>query len=342
MSSIATEPTTQKDDGQPQIPVENPATGEVIGHVPDMSAAQIAELARRGRAAQPGWEALGYEGRAVVLKRMQRWLVDNADQVIATICSETGMTYEDAQIAELIYGAAAFGFWADKAPRYLADERIHSSSVFVKGKRLVLRYRPMGLIGVIGPWNYPLTNSFGDCIPALAAGNSVILKPSEVTPLTSLLLAQGLAESGLPDGVFAVATGRGGTGAAVIDEVDMIMSTGFHRHRAQGRGPRRRAPDTGIARARWQGPDDRARRCRHRAGSQPRRLLFDVQLRSNVHLYRALLRGGAGLRRVRREGHRKGACDPPGRTRRPRQRRRRVTDLPTASRNGAAPRRGSG
>ncbi|WP_373203160.1 aldehyde dehydrogenase family protein [Mycobacterium marinum] len=226
MSSIATEPTTQKDDGQPQIPVENPATGEVIGHVPDMSAAQIAELARRGRAAQPGWEALGYEGRAVVLKRMQRWLVDNADQVIATICSETGKTYEDAQIAELIYGAAAFGFWADKAPRYLADERIHSSSVFVKGKRLVLRYRPMGLIGVIGPWNYPLTNSFGDCIPALAAGNSVILKPSEVTPLTSLLLAQGLAESGLPDGVFAVATGRGGTGAAVIDEVDMIMFTG--------------------------------------------------------------------------------------------------------------------
>ncbi|EUA93891.1 aldehyde dehydrogenase family protein [Mycobacterium ulcerans str. Harvey] len=104
-----------------------------------------------------------------MLKRMQRWLVDNADQVIATICSETGKTYEDAQIAELIYGAAAFGFWADKAPRYLADERIHSSSVFVKGKRLVLRYRPMGLIGVIGPWNYPLTNSFGDCIPALAA-----------------------------------------------------------------------------------------------------------------------------------------------------------------------------
>ncbi|EUA93897.1 aldehyde dehydrogenase family protein [Mycobacterium ulcerans str. Harvey] len=167
MSSIATGPTMQKDDGQPQIPVENPATGEVIGHVPDMSAAQIAELAG-GPGRPTGLGGAGYEGRAVVLKRMQRWLVDNADQVIATICSETGKTYEDAQIAELIYGAAAFGFWADKAPRYLADERIHSSSVFVKGKRLVLRYRPMGLIGVIGPWNYPLTNSFGDCIPALA------------------------------------------------------------------------------------------------------------------------------------------------------------------------------
>lgn len=210
----------------PPIAVENPATGTVIGHVPDMTADEVAELARRGRAAQPGWEALGFEGRRRVLKRMQRWLVDNADRVIDTICSETGKAYEDAQIAELIYGAAAFGFWADKAPRYLADERVKSSSVFVKGKRLVLRYRPVGLVGVIGPWNYPLTNSFGDCIPALAAGNSVILKPSEITPLTSILLAEGLAECGLPKDVFAVATGLGATGAALIDEVDMIMFTG--------------------------------------------------------------------------------------------------------------------
>ena len=82
---------------------------------------------------------------------------------------------------------------------------------------------------MIGPWNYPLTNSFGDCIPALAAGNSVILKPSEVTPLTSLLLAEGLRECGLPDGVFQVATGRGATGAALIEQVDMIMFTGSTR-----------------------------------------------------------------------------------------------------------------
>jgi acyl-CoA reductase-like NAD-dependent aldehyde dehydrogenase len=103
---------------------------------------------------------------------------------------------------------------------------VKSAAIFVKGKRLVLRYRPLGLVGVIGPWNYPLTNSFGDCIPALAAGNSVILKPSEVTPLTSLLLADGLRECGLPDDVFQVATGRGPTGEALIDAVDMVMFTG--------------------------------------------------------------------------------------------------------------------
>src|SRR6202007_2493120 len=109
---------------------------------------------------------------------------------------------------------------------YLADERVKSSQLLVKGKKLIMRYRPLGLIGVIGPWNYPLTNSFGDCIPALMAGNSVILKPSEITPLTSLLLAEGLRECGLPENVFQVATGRGATGAAVVDEVDMIMFTG--------------------------------------------------------------------------------------------------------------------
>src|SRR5246127_36446 len=226
MASTATETSTNSEHGRTQIAVENPATGKVIGQVPDMSAQDVTELARRGRAAPPGWEALGFEGRAQILKRMQRWVIDNADRIITTICGETGKTYEDAQIAELSYGAAAFGFWAKQAPNYLADERVKSSSVFVTGKRLILRYRPVGLVGVIGPWNYPLTNSFGDCIPALAAGNSVILKPSEITPLTSLLLAEGLAECGLPEHVFAVATGRGATGAAVIDGVDMIMFTG--------------------------------------------------------------------------------------------------------------------
>jgi acyl-CoA reductase-like NAD-dependent aldehyde dehydrogenase len=208
------------------IPVENPATGDVIAHVPDMIAEEVAELARKGRAAQPEWEALGYEGRGRVLKRAQKWMSDNVESVIATICSETGKTYEDALIAEVLYGAAAFGFWADSAPEYLADRKVKSKAPFVKGKRLMLRYRPLGLIGVIGPWNYPLTNSFGDCIPALAAGNSVIIKPSETTPLTSLLMLEALRESGLPEHVYQVATGRGATGAAVIDEVDMIMFTG--------------------------------------------------------------------------------------------------------------------
>ncbi len=211
------------------IPVENPATGEIVATVPDLGADAVAKMAAQARAAQPGWEAFGFEGRARVLLRAQKWLMDNAEQVVSTIVSETGKTFEDASLAEIGYAGNAFGFWAKKAPNYLADERVKTSQKLVLGKKIILRYRPLGLIGVIGPWNYPLTNSFGDCIPALAAGNSVILKPSEITPLTSLLMAEGLRECGLPENVLQIATGRGETGAALVEEVDMIMFTGSTR-----------------------------------------------------------------------------------------------------------------
>jgi acyl-CoA reductase-like NAD-dependent aldehyde dehydrogenase len=217
------------DTDHAEIPVENPASGEIIATVPNLGAEQVAELARRGRAVQPAWDALGFEGRARILRRCQKWVTDHADRIVAMIVAETGKTAEDAQLAEIAYVANAFGFWAKHAAEYLADERVRSANPFVLGRKLVVRYRPVGLVGVIGPWNFPLTNSFGDCIPALAAGNSVILKPSEVTPLTSLLMAEMMDECGLPPDVFAVATGDGQTGAALVDEADFVMFTGSTR-----------------------------------------------------------------------------------------------------------------
>ncbi len=209
-----------------EIPVENPATGEVIAHVADLPADKVAELARVGRDAQPGWQALGFDGRAAVMRRMRRWLMDNGDDVAETLVAETGKTYEDANLIELLYTGGALSYWAKRAKGLLADESVRVSTLAVTGKKLVTRYEPLGLVGIIGPWNYPLVNSFGDAIPALMAGNSVILKPSEFTPLTSLKLAAGLEACGLPTGVFQVATGRGATGAALVDEADMIMFTG--------------------------------------------------------------------------------------------------------------------
>jgi acyl-CoA reductase-like NAD-dependent aldehyde dehydrogenase len=206
--------------------VENPATGEVIANLPEMTAEQVHELAVTGRAAQPAWEALGFEGRAKVMLRVQKWMSDNSERVFETVISETGKSWEDAMISDWSYTISAFGFWAKNAEKYLEDERVHSSAVLVKGKKLMVRYRPLGLVGVIGPWNYPLANSIGDCIPALMAGNSVIIKPSEITPLSSLLMLEALRECGMPDGVFQVATGKGATGAALIDDVDFIMFTG--------------------------------------------------------------------------------------------------------------------
>ncbi|HLI32133.1 MAG TPA: aldehyde dehydrogenase family protein [Solirubrobacteraceae bacterium] len=216
-------------DAEGSITVENPATGEVIGTVAEIGAQELERMAERGRQAQRPWEALGFEGRGEILRRAQRWVMDNSERIIETIVRETGKTYEDAQFAELLYAANAFGFWAKKAPKYLAEERVSSSQILVKGKKLEISYRPRGLVGVIGPWNYPLTNSFGDCIPALAAGNAVILKPSPFTPFTSLLMAEGMRECGLPEDVLQVATGGAQTGAALIELVDMIMFTGSTR-----------------------------------------------------------------------------------------------------------------
>ena len=112
--------------------------------------------------AQPGWEALGFEGRAEVFKRAQKWMIDNSERVIQTIVSETGKAWEEAQLAEIAYVAGALGFWAKNAEKYLAEEKVRTASPFVKGRKLRVRYAPVGVVGVIGPWNYPLTNSFGD------------------------------------------------------------------------------------------------------------------------------------------------------------------------------------
>src|SRR5205823_9230952 len=174
------------------IAVENPATGETIAHVPDLGAEQIAELARKARAAQPESAALGFDARGDVLRAMRNWLVTNRERMTQTIVEETGKTVEDAQTREVFLTADSLNFWAKKAEKYLADERIRSHSLFTLGRKLYLRYKPFGLVGVIGPWNYPLSNSFADCIPALMAGNAVILKPSEVTPLTSLFVEEGM------------------------------------------------------------------------------------------------------------------------------------------------------
>ncbi len=224
--------TTEKQTGgngasaQDTIVVENPATGEAIATLPACSEEQLREMAARARRAQPSWEAIGFAGRGRILRRMQKWVLDNTDRFLDTLVSETGKTREDAALAELGYAASAFGFWAKKAPKYLSDEKVRTSNPFLLGRRLIVRYEPHGLVGVIGPWNYPFTNTIGDAIPALAAGNAVIVKPSSVTPLTSLLIEEGMRACGMPDDVFQVAVARGPMGLHLIDLVDAIMFTG--------------------------------------------------------------------------------------------------------------------
>jgi acyl-CoA reductase-like NAD-dependent aldehyde dehydrogenase len=208
------------------IIVENPATGQPIATLPAASDADVAGMVARAREAQVDWQALGFEGRAKVLRRAQKWVLDNADRFLDTLVAETGKTREDAALAELGYAASAFGFWAKNASKYMRDEKIKPSSPFLFGRKVFVRYQAIGVVGVIGPWNYPFTNGVGDAIPALAAGNAVVHKPSSVTPMTALVMEEGLRECGLPENIFQVLIGRGPIGLTLIDHVDMVMFTG--------------------------------------------------------------------------------------------------------------------
>jgi acyl-CoA reductase-like NAD-dependent aldehyde dehydrogenase len=211
--------------GGETIVVNAPATGQKLGEVPIDDAATVGEKVALARAAQPAWEALGFDARAEIFLTAKKWLIANSQRMLETICSETGKTFEDGQV-EVSVAAGSFAFWAKMAPKYLADEKLRSSSPLALGRKVLIRYSPVGVVGVIGPWNYPLVNLFCDAVPALMAGNSVVLKPSEVTPLTALLTAEMMREAGLPDGVLQVTTGVGPTAEALIDASDFIMFTG--------------------------------------------------------------------------------------------------------------------
>lgn len=149
------------------LDVVNPATGGRIGSAPALSAADVAELASRARAAQPGWKALGFDGRAVVLRRMQRWISAHADELIEKVQAETGRVFEDS-VLKLAYPLTALGYGAANSARLLRSKRVDSSSPFVLGKKLRAHRLPYGLIGVIAPWNFPITIGFGDSVPAIA------------------------------------------------------------------------------------------------------------------------------------------------------------------------------
>src|SRR4051794_40607101 len=230
MATVEQQPQQSQGDtdgGAPRdtIRVENPATGEAISEIPSLSKDEVKGLVDRARAAQPGWEALGFEGRGSVLRDLRKWIVDNRHRVIQKLCDENGKPWEDAQV-ELFYTVDSLGFWAKHARKFLRDERASAHSPLLLGRKLISRFRPYGVVGVIGPWNYPLINNFGDSIPALAAGNSVVLKPSSVTPLTSLLIQEGWRAVGAPEDAFLVATGPGKVGGALVETVDMLHFTG--------------------------------------------------------------------------------------------------------------------
>jgi len=206
------------------IEVRNPADGKVVGEVPNETAEAVADKVRELRLFQPSWEAIGPKGRKTWLLRFQDWILDNAEHITDVLQSETGKTRAEASI-EPPACADLLNYWAGNAERFLADTRPKPHGPLAAAKKLTTVYRPYPVVGVITPWNFPFTMPGVDVIPALAAGAAVLLKPSEVTPLSAVEFVRGWTEIGAPP-VLALATGYGETGAAVVANVDYVQFTG--------------------------------------------------------------------------------------------------------------------
>lgn len=205
------------------IRVVSPATFERIGEVPDEGAAGVARAMERARAAQPAWAALSLERRVDALLAWRDAVLDAPD-LADTLVEESGKPGHEAEGVEILYFCELVRAMTRLAPKAFRDETRSPLLFLTKTSRLVRR--PWGVVGVVGPWNFPLLNNAADAVAPLLAGNAVVLKPSEITPLTSVLMRDLWTRAGNPPGVFQVVTGRGETGAALVDAADAVMFTG--------------------------------------------------------------------------------------------------------------------
>jgi len=203
----------------------NPATGERLGEVPDMSPEQVRAAVDAAHVAQRGWANLPIKERCRRVKRFAGELMSRAEEVIDLIVAEGGKTRQEALGMEVGVVADLVNYFAKHAPRLLAPEPIPLH--LFKHRSSYVHYVPRGVVGVIAPWNFPFCIPIGEVMMALIAGNGVVLKPSEVTPLIALKAKQLYDDCGLPRDLFQVVTGRGAAGAALVDsDIQFCVFTG--------------------------------------------------------------------------------------------------------------------
>ncbi len=208
-----------------RIVSKNPTTGEVLGEVPDQGPAEIKQAVARARAAQKSWAELSVKERATRVGRFRDLVVRRAPELCELIAREGGKTRAEALSMEVMLIADLATYFIKRAPKILAPEKIPLH--LLKNRGSYVHYVPRGVVGIIAPWNFPFSIPVGEAVMALIAGNGVVLKPSDVTPLIALKAKELYDAAGLPPDLFQVVTGRGGAGAALIDAgIDMCIFTG--------------------------------------------------------------------------------------------------------------------
>jgi acyl-CoA reductase-like NAD-dependent aldehyde dehydrogenase len=204
--------------------VINPATGQLIEEIPCADAAATEAAVDRARAAQPAWGALPFAERARALRRLARAMRDDGG-FLDTLSAESGKPRYEAELIELFYTLELTRYYTGRAGRRALADELRHPLIFANKRARVVRH-PRGVVGVIGPWNFPLLNNYADCVGPLIAGNAVVLKPSDRTPLTSLRVAALWKQLGLPAGVLEVVPGRAEAGQALAARTDMLFFTG--------------------------------------------------------------------------------------------------------------------
>lgn len=208
------------------IIVRNPATLEKITELPVTSAAEVRQAVERARKAHVVWSQTDMAERSRLFYRLRNLLLEDGESLADIMTAETGRPRAEVYGGEIFYLCDAIGAWAKKAGQFLRPERIRPHFPLLKGKKVISSYAPRGVIGIISPWNFPLIMTLGEALPALMAGNAVVIKPSELTPLSADFAAQIAAKAGFPQNLLQVVHGYGATGEALVDCVDMIAFTG--------------------------------------------------------------------------------------------------------------------
>ncbi len=205
----------------------NPATGEVWREFESASAEEVQAMVARARVAQKSWAALSFDDRAEYLRKLSDLVLAQSMEIARLITRENGKPVFEAQAMELMPVLDFIHYYRKHGKKLLRPIRVPHANWALKTKRGRVVYEPLGVVGIISPWNYPFLLPLGTIIPALLAGNTVVLKPSEFTPSCALKIAELFKQADLPEDVFAVAIGDGATGAALTQcELNRFVFTG--------------------------------------------------------------------------------------------------------------------
>ncbi len=205
----------------------DPATNEVIARYPATSLDDLPAIIERARNAQKEWSARSLAHRCAALLRLRDAIYSRRDDVASVISRETGKPRVEAILSEVLLALDTTDFLARQAPAWLRPERVPHHNLALRAKSGWTEFHPHGVVAVISPWNYPFAIPVAQIVPALVAGNAVLLKPSELTPGTGALIGELIEQARFPIDLVQVLQGAGDLGAAIMDVgPDKVFFTG--------------------------------------------------------------------------------------------------------------------